>query len=201
MFIVGIDVGGTFTDLTAADETTGKVVVTKVPSTPHNESSAVLSGRLAADGTVLTPLDPASVERALDAAMAAGAEAIAVCLLHAYLNPAHERAVADAAKGRYPKLPVSCSADVVAEYREFERFSTTVLNAYLQPIMDSYLAGLEERLRATGYAHGVLTVVPMRPSTTLASVSVGSVPPRPYGTHGDRRQRHARPHRDDEASG
>src|SRR5207249_11593743 len=76
----------------------------------------------------------------------------------AYLNPAHERAVADLGKGRYPRLPVSCSADVVAEYREFERFSTTVLNAYLQPIMDSYLAGLEERLRATGYAHGVLTI-------------------------------------------
>ena len=107
---------------------------------------------------MLVPLDPASVERALDAAVAAGAEALAVCLLHAYLNPAHERAVADAAKGRYPGLPVSCSADVVAEYREFERFSTTVLNAYLQPLMDGYLAGLEERLRATGYAHGVLTV-------------------------------------------
>jgi N-methylhydantoinase A len=229
MFIVGIDVGGTFTDLTA--------VVTKVPSRARNESAAVLSGlqalgiagrdvrrlvhgttvgtnavlerrgarvailttagfrdlieigrtkrnipalfvptfvrpkpvverkhrfevveRLAADGAVLTALDPASVERALDAAVSAGAEAIAVCLLHAYLNPSHERAVADAAKGRYPRLPVSCSADVVAEYREFERFSTTVLNAYLQPIMDRYLAGLEERLRATGYAHGVLTV-------------------------------------------
>jgi N-methylhydantoinase A len=66
--------------------------------------------------------------------------------------------VADAAKGRRPGLPVSCSADVVAEYREFERFSTTVLNAYLQPLMDGYLTGLEERLLATGYAHGVLTV-------------------------------------------
>src|SRR2546428_386386 len=114
--------------------------------------------RLAADGAVLVPLDGVSVERALDAAGAGGAEAFAVCLLHAYLNPAHERAVADVAKGRYPALPVSCSADVVAEYREFERFSTTVLNAYLQPIMDGYLAGLEEQLRATGYAHGVLTV-------------------------------------------
>jgi len=56
-----------------------------------------------------------------------------VCFLHAYLNPAHERAVADAAKGRHPGLPVSCSAEVVAEYREFERFSTTVLNAYSSP--------------------------------------------------------------------
>ena len=89
---------------------------------------------------MLVPLDPASIERALDAALAAGAEAMAVCLLHAYLNPAHERAVADAAKGSAPGLPVSCSADVVAEYREFERFSTTVLNAYLQPLMDGYLA-------------------------------------------------------------
>ena len=237
MFIVGIDVGGTFTDLTAVDEATGRVVVTKVPSRPRHEAAAVLSGldalgiaardvrrlvhgttvgtnavlerrgarvailttagfrdlieigrtkrnipalfvptfvrpkpvverkhrfevteRLNADGSVLRPLDPASVERALDAASAAGAEAIAVCLLHAYLNPEHERTVADAAKSRCPGVPVSCSADVVAEYREFERFSTAVLNAYLQPLMDGYLSGLEERLRATGYAHGVLTV-------------------------------------------
>jgi len=114
--------------------------------------------RLGADGSVLVPLDPASVERALDGAVASGAEAIAVCLLHAYLSSAHERAIADIAKGRCPALPVSCSADVVAEYREFERFSTTVLNAYLQPLMDGYLGGLEQRLRAVGYAHGVLTV-------------------------------------------
>src|SRR5512145_222039 len=237
MFIVGIDVGGTFTDLTAVDEATGRVVVTKVPSRPRSEGAAVLDGlaalgiaprdvrrlvhgttvgtnavlerrgapvavlttagfrdlieigrtkrnipalfvptfvrpkpvverrrrfevveRLAADGSVLVPLDLGSVERALDAAVASGAQAIAVCLLHAYLNPAHERAIADLAKGRCPGVPVSCSADVVAEYREFERFSTTVLNAYLQPLMDGYLAGLEERLRAGGYAHGVLTV-------------------------------------------
>src|SRR6266849_2363897 len=232
MFIVGIDVGGTFSDLTAVDEATGKVVVTKVPSEPLNESAAVLSGlkglgiagrdvrrlvhgttvgtnavlerrgarvailttagfrdlieigrtkrnipalfvptfvrpkpvverkhrfevveRLGPDGAVLVELDVASVERALDAAVGAGAEAIAVCLLHAYLNPQHERAIADAVKGRAPALPVSCSADVVAEYREFERFSTTVLNAYLQPLMEGYLTSLEERLLATGYTH------------------------------------------------
>jgi N-methylhydantoinase A len=237
MFIVGIDVGGTFTDLTAVDEATGRVVVTKVPSRPLAEGAAVLAGlaalgiagrdvrrlvhgttvgtnavlerrgarvavvttagfrdlieigrtkrnipalfvptfvrprpvverqhrfevteRLAADGTVLVPLDAGSVDRALDGVLAAGAEAVAVCFLHAYLNAAHERAVADALKGRRPGLPVSCSAEVVPEYREFERFSTTVLNAYLQPLMDDYLTGLEERLLATGYAHGVLTV-------------------------------------------
>src|SRR5256712_3211356 len=237
MFIVGIDVGGTFTDLTAVDEATGRAVVTKVPSQPLNEGAALLSGlqalgiagrdvrrlvhgttvgtnavlerrgarvailttagfrdlieigrtkrnipalfvptfvrpkplverkrrfevteRLNADGSVLVPLDAASVEVALDGALGAGAEAIAVCLLHAYLNPAHERLIADIVKSRAPGLPVSCSADVVPEYREFERFSTTVLNAYLQPLMDAYLSGLEERLLATGYGHGVLTV-------------------------------------------
>src|SRR5262249_29844327 len=110
--------------------------------------------RLNADGSVLVPLDIASVERALDAALVAGAGALAVCFLHAYLAPSHEHAVADAAKGKRPDLPVSCSADVVAEYREFERFSTTVLNAYLQPLMDGYLAALEERLVEAGYAHG-----------------------------------------------
>src|SRR5262249_50352066 len=117
-----------------------------------------VTGRRAADGRVLVPLDPASVERALDAAVAADAEALAVCLLHAYLNPAHERTIADVAKGRCRGLAVSCSAEVVAEYREFERFSTTVLNAYLQPLIDRYLGNLEEQLRATGYGHGVLTV-------------------------------------------
>jgi len=237
MFIVGVDVGGTFTDLTAVDEATGRVVVTKVPSEPRNEAAALLAGlqalgiaslqvrrivhgttvgtnavlerrgarvavlttagfrdlieigrtkrnipalfvptfvrpkpvverkhrfevteRLNADGSVLVPLDAVSVERAIDGALGGGVEAIAVCLLHAYLNPAHERLIADIAKSRAPGLPVSCSADVVPEYREFERFSTTVLNAYLQPLMDEYLESLEERLRATGYGHGVLTV-------------------------------------------
>src|SRR4029079_16545173 len=100
----------------------------------------------------------ASIERALDAALAGPAEAVAVCLLHAYLNPDHEHAVADAVKGRAPGLPVSCSADVVAEYREFERFSTTVVNAYLQPLIDAYLAGLAEPPLRAGYPHGVLTV-------------------------------------------
>src|SRR5262249_62113596 len=114
--------------------------------------------RLDAGGAVVVPLDPASVERALEAAFDAGAEALAVCLLHSSLAPAHEHAVADLAKGRRPGVPVSCSADVVSEYREFERFSTAVLNAYLQPLMDRYLAGLEDQLAAAGYAHGVLTV-------------------------------------------
>jgi N-methylhydantoinase A len=114
--------------------------------------------RMLHDGSVLTPLDALDVERAIDRAAAARAEAVAVCFLHAYANPAHERTVGEALKARLPALPVSLSSDVVPEYREFERFSTTVLNAYLQPLMDRYLATLEERLRAAGCAPGVLTI-------------------------------------------
>ena len=112
--------------------------------------------RLAADGAVLVPLEPASVERALDAAAAAGAEALAVCFLHAYLNPAHERAVADAAKGRCP----GCRVVLGRRGRRVPRVRALDDGAQrVSPAADGrYLAGLEERLRATGYAHGVLTV-------------------------------------------
>src|SRR5262249_3433549 len=127
------------------------------PVVDRNDRFEVME-RLNADGSVLVPLDMASADRAIDAALGAGAEALAICLLHSYLDPTHELAIADAAKGKRPGVPVSCSADVVAEYREFERFSTTVLNAYLQPLMDAYLGGLEERLLAAGYVRGVLTV-------------------------------------------
>src|SRR5712692_7780906 len=194
MFIVGIDVGGTFTDLTAVDSRTGRVVVTKVPSRPRHEAAAVLSGlqaldiasrevrrlvhgttvgtnavlerrgarvavvttagfrdlieigrtkrnipalfvptfvrpkpvverrhrfevieRLAADGSVLVPLASASVERALDDALAGGARALAVGLRHADLHPTREGVLAHGGKGRHSGLPVSCSAEVVDE--------------------------------------------------------------------------------------
>src|SRR5262249_24068753 len=93
----------------------------------------------------------------LEALAQAAPEALAVCLLHAYANAAHERAVGPRLRERFPGVPVSLSSDVVPEYREFERFSTTVLNAYLQPLMDRYLAGLEKKLFEAGYAYGVLT--------------------------------------------
>src|SRR5262249_60277891 len=80
--------------------------------------------RLDAAGAVLIPLDMASVDRALEGALDAGAEAIAVCLLHAHLNPAHEHAAADAAKGTRPRLPVARSADWVAEEHAVDARST-----------------------------------------------------------------------------
>src|SRR5437773_199739 len=110
------------------------------------------------DGAVLTPLHGGSVDRVIDSLPRAAPEALAVCLLHAYANSAHERAVGERFRERFPEVPVSLSSDVVPEYREFERFSTTVLNAYLQPLMDRYLAGLEKKLFEAGYAYGVLTI-------------------------------------------
>jgi N-methylhydantoinase A/oxoprolinase/acetone carboxylase beta subunit len=92
-------------------------------------------GRLAADGRELEPVDAAALPP-LDA----GVEAVAVCLLHSDLDPAHERAVAAALEAR--GLDVSCSVDVSPEFREYERTVTTVLNAYLRPRCRAYLRGL-----------------------------------------------------------
>jgi len=237
MLVVGIDVGGTFTDVTAVEPESGRVLVTKVPSRPQDEAGAVLAGlaalgldarrverlvhgttagtnailerrgarvalvttagfrdlieigrtkrnvpalfvptfvrpkpfvprslrfevdeRILHDGSVLAPLAPEAISRLLDALAAASPEASAVCLLHAWANPEHERRLESALRARFPQSPVSLSSDVVPEYREFERFSTTVLNAYLQPLMDGYLARLEKRLFEAGYAYGVLTI-------------------------------------------
>ena len=235
--LIGIDVGGTFTDLAVADEVTGTTEITKVPSTPRDETGAVLKGlaelgaesarvsrivhgttvgtnailqkrgarvalvategfrdlieigrtkrnipalfnptfvrpkppvprplrfevreRVLYDGSVLTPLDEGALAQLLDALRRALPEAIAVCLLHSYANPSHEQKVAEALRKAFPGVPVSCSAEVVPEYREFERFSTTVFNAYLQPLMERYLETLERELIGSGYRTGVLTV-------------------------------------------
>ena len=78
---------------------------------------------------------------------ACGAEACAICFLFGYLNPAHEQAVASALRDRRcPALHLSLSSEVQPEFREYERFSTTVLNAYLQPVMARYLGRLEAAL-------------------------------------------------------
>jgi N-methylhydantoinase A len=77
-------------------------------------------------------------------------EAIAVCLLHAYANDAHERRIAELAAAHAPGIPVSLSCDVLPEIREYERTSTTVINAYLQPVVGSYIARMQRMLRARG---------------------------------------------------
>ncbi len=105
--------------------------------------------RVGSDGRVLAPLDEADARRALDALAAEGVESVAVCLLHAYANPAHERALERLAAAR-PALAVSLSSEVLPEIKEFERTATTAVNAYVKPLVARYLERLEERLAARG---------------------------------------------------
>ena len=108
--------------------------------------------RISRDGEVLVPLDPAQVRPTVRRLAEQGAESIAVSLLHAYKNPAHERAVFAAVREECPELSVSLSSDVVPEIREWERTCTTVCNAYVQPLVDRYLGRLEAALVERGFA-------------------------------------------------
>ena len=106
--------------------------------------------RLLPDGAVQRPLDEAAARRVIAELVDAGVEALAICLLHAYLNPMHERRLAELVGEAAPHLAVSCSSDVVPEIREYERTSTTAANVYVAPLMGRYLEDLERRLHGLG---------------------------------------------------
>src|SRR2546422_7571584 len=228
---IGVDIGGTFTDLVWVDDATGAVKVGKLLTTPKDPSQAVEQGvvtlladaggaaaevrsvihgttlatnalierkgartgllttagfrdaveighegrydmydifiaspaplvprhlrlevteRMAADGRVLIPLEDGSARAAIARLRNAGAEAIAICLLHAYRNPAHERALQQLCAELAPGVPVSTSSEVVPEIREYERTSTTCGNVYVMPLMARYLDDLERKLHDLG---------------------------------------------------
>jgi 5-oxoprolinase (ATP-hydrolysing)/N-methylhydantoinase A len=107
--------------------------------------------RIDARGHVVVPLDLAAVRAAARKLVDEGVAAIAVCFLHAYRNPDHERAAAALLRREFPQLAVSLSCEVVAELREYQRAATTCANAYVQPLMASYLARLERELAARGF--------------------------------------------------
>ena len=107
--------------------------------------------RLNFKGNVLTPLDESELEQAVLALKEEGVEGIAICFLHAYANPLHEERAAELARKLCPDLQVCASSEIVREFREFERTSTTVLNAYTQPRMSGYLKRLEQGLAARNY--------------------------------------------------
>ena len=91
--------------------------------------------RMGADGRVVRPLDAASVHVAMERLVAEGVTSVAVCLVNSYVNPAHEAAVERLLRDRYPALDVTASYRVLPEIKEYERTSTTVVNAYLLPVM------------------------------------------------------------------
>ena len=101
-------------------------------------------------GTVLVPLELSDLEPAVEVCRRDAIEAVAVCLLHSYAHPAHEEAVREALEAALPGLAVTISCEITREWREYERSSTTVLNAYVQPTVEQYLDALERRLRGRG---------------------------------------------------
>jgi len=103
--------------------------------------------RLDNTGRVLLPLDEAAVAKQVAFMKAEGVESVAIGFLHAFVNPAHERQAAAILRQLWPEVPVSLSSEVSPEMREWERFSTTVANAYVQPLMARYLERLEAGLR------------------------------------------------------
>jgi N-methylhydantoinase A/oxoprolinase/acetone carboxylase beta subunit len=108
--------------------------------------------RLDARGAVLTPLDEAQVRATVTDLRARGVQAIAVCYLFSFVNPAHERRTREICREVAPELSVSLSSEVDPTFREYERFCVTAFDAYLGPVVQRYLAGLAEGLRALGIA-------------------------------------------------
>ncbi len=140
-----------------------------------------VSERIYPPGEVIEPLDEDEVLEAAEELISEGVESIAVCYLHSYLNTDHEDRTKELIETEYPDVFVSTSNDVVAQFREFERFSTTAINARIAPVMRNYLNQLRDRLDEFGFEDadllimqsngGVASVreVAERPVTTLLS--------------------------------
>lgn len=110
----------------------------------------VVDERVNAQGGIDKPLDPKDAERAVDELLARKVEAIAVCLIHSYANPEHELMIKEIISRKAPGLPFCISFEVLPEIKEYERTSTTTINAYIMPIVTSYLASLRENLDGAG---------------------------------------------------
>jgi N-methylhydantoinase A len=135
--------------------------VTRPPPLVPRDRRLSLSGRATLDES--GPIDPASLEELLDALGAVAPEAVAISLLFGFLHPERERAVADVVRSRFPEVAVAASSEVVPEVREFERASTTMLNAYLMPVVSGYL----DRL---AHDHAGPAPLVMRSSGGLATI-------------------------------
>ncbi len=102
--------------------------------------------RISSDGTILVPLDAAEVVQVARSLLQEGVEAIAVALINCYVNPVHEAAIGKLLRAEFPELPISLSSEILPEIQEYERTSTSVVNAYVQPRVRSYLRSLRKTL-------------------------------------------------------
>ena len=236
---LGVDVGGTFTDLIYVDDEAGEIIVHKIPTTPGDPSQGTVQGvkevaeqanvapseldqvfhgttiatniviehngakvgmittegyrdilhiarhkkplnfsnyqdlpwqafpivrrryrltvpeRILKDGSVLVPLDEERAREQVRKLKEQGVEAVAVCFLFSFLNPAHEERVAEIVREEFPDAFLSVSSEVLPQYREYERFSTVCLNAFIGPKVATYVRRLEDELRSMGVKTGV----------------------------------------------
>jgi N-methylhydantoinase A len=127
----------------------------------RREDCHTVRGRLDPTGREVTPLDEDGLREIARRLNADGVKAVAVCLLHAYANPAHERRAQAILTEELPGIPVCISTDILAEFREYERASTVVLNAYLLPVMERYLASLSDLLAEPTQGLGIAVEVPV----------------------------------------
>jgi N-methylhydantoinase A len=155
------------------------------PLVPRRLTSEV-DERMLASGTVLEKLDRGRVEAVARRLAAEAVEAVAICFLHSYVNPAHERTAGEIIRAALPDAYISLSHDILREYREFERTTTTVVNAYIGPKVGGYVRTLKSNLGAIGFCGdlsimrsngGVMTpeVAQERPVAMMESGPVGGI--------------------------
>jgi N-methylhydantoinase A len=143
------------------------------PLVPRNMILEV-DERLSASGEAVVPLTDAAIARICDEIAAFKPEAIAVCLLHSYVNPAHEIALGAALRKAFPSAYISLSNEILRQYREYERTSTTVVNSYIGPRVSSYLNKLAEELKSQAFG-GTLLIMQSNGGVTSVA-SAGRVP-------------------------
>ncbi|MGY4161928.1 N-methylhydantoinase A [Bradyrhizobium sp. USDA 4461] len=268
MYTIGVDVGGTYTDLVATDKT-GRTVFAKSPSTPADQSIGVMTGleelarrlgvtraamlaatdrlvhgttvatnallerkgakvalltteghrdviemreglkpdrydlrtpppeplvprerrfgvreRLKADGSAAIALDATALGDVIAEVKRSGANSVAVCFLHGYLNPAHELAAVERLAHELPDVSVSRSSDVLPQIKEYERVSTTIVNAYVEPTVRRYLTNLERSLHEAGFKGSLFVVLShggMAPVEEASRLAAGTVLSGPAG--------------------
>lgn len=127
--------------------------------------------RLDNEGHILLALDEAAVRAQVEVMRAEGIESLAIGFLHAFVNPTHEKRAAAIVQAMWPELPVSLSSEVSPEMREWERFSTTAANAYVQPLMASYLLRLETGLKQGGFTCPLFMMLSGGGLTTLETAA------------------------------
>ncbi|HET9583568.1 MAG TPA: hydantoinase/oxoprolinase family protein, partial [Bradyrhizobium sp.] len=140
--------------------------------------------RLRANGEVLIPLDAKSLDDAIAGIKQSGATSVAVCFLHSYLNPVHELAAVERLAQALPGISISRSSDVLPQIKEYERVSTTIVNAYVEPIVRRYLTSLEARLGEAGFKGSLFVVLShggMAPVEEASRLAAGTVLSGPAG--------------------